>query len=65
MYCADKLSLCCAECGKKLKRFTRKSDWSSRALHRTCWIKRKEEYNYRLAIEQCKVFKEETQKEIN
>lgn len=55
----------CEECGKKLKAFSRKSDWSSRALHRTCWKKRQEDLNYRIAIEQCKVLKEEAQKEIN
>jgi transposase len=28
----------CRNCGRKIKSFTKRNDWSHRQLHLTCWI---------------------------
>ena len=42
----------CIHCNEKLKAFTKKTDWDSRKLHKTCWKKLEEAKSHKLILEQ-------------
>lgn len=41
----------CSSCQKKIRAFTTTKDWAARPMHKTCWLRQKEEETIKRMME--------------
>lgn len=54
----------CTACNKKLRAFTTTKDWASRPMHKTCWLRQKEEEVMKRMMEDFEIVKNHVRNHI-